>query len=166
MRRRSHRAPDPMRSARPPVALVSRRIAGTMGVSEPQVRERRKTSGASLSEFKSDTGPHLIRSAAVRILIPLPLASLADSGHDGSERAAGSQAPKDERSESFGIRTEGRRSASLRSAAATSRARTPVPLLLAVARRQRARWDSNPRPSDVFPRRERDADRSPTLCPD
>ena len=36
--------------------------------------------------------------------------SLADSGHDGSERTAGSRTPKDERSESFGIRTGGRRS--------------------------------------------------------
>ena len=30
----------------------------------------------------------------------------------------------------------------------------------------RARWDLNPRPSDVFPRRTTDGDRSPTLYPD
>ena len=64
------------------------RIAGMMGVSEPQVRERRKTSGASLSEFELDAGPHFVRSTVVRI---------------------------------------------------------PVPLLLAVARRQRARWNLNRR---------------------
>ena len=82
-RRRSRRAPDPMRSAGPPVALVSRRIAGTIGLSEPTVYERRKTSGASLSEFSPDARPRSVRFAAVRILVPLPLASLADSGHDG-----------------------------------------------------------------------------------
>ena len=90
------------------------RIAGTMGVSEPQVRERRKTSGASLSEFEpKEDGPArslrslcglrlpgfepisvrclLVASASredirwpwVRIPVPLPLASLADSERDG-----------------------------------------------------------------------------------
>ena len=41
-----------------PARLGSPRSTGTMGVSEPQVRERRKTSGASLSEFEpKEDGP-------------------------------------------------------------------------------------------------------------
>ena len=141
------------------------------------------------------------------------LSLLADGGHDGSERTVGSRTPKDERSESFGIRTEGRRS---RACGLTSFGRSglrlpgfefryccslsladsehdgirtegrrscslrslrglrllgfePISvrcLLVASApRRTAGTIDSNPRPSDVFPRRERDADRSPTLCP-
>ena len=66
-----------------------------------------------------------------------------NSGHDGSERTTGLRAPKDERNESFGIRTRCRTSLRLvrrgsNLCAATAR----------FARRQRARWDSNPRPSD------------------
>ena len=84
--------PDPKRrcgAGLPPKwRLPNGQRTGTMGVSEPQVRERRKTSGASLSEFSLDARPHSVRSAVVRIPVPLPLASLADSGHGGSEPTA------------------------------------------------------------------------------
>ena len=65
-----------------------------------------------LSNSNSAAGPATLVSG-VRSRLRSPFArrvrSSQNSGHDGSERTAGSRTPKDERSESFGIRTRGRR---------------------------------------------------------
>ena len=98
---------------------VSVRLRGARGCSIHATRERTRSQpdyplgtagyrlgidggacGARLAGFESPVCCGSARLAVARRL----------HGHDGSARTAGSRTPKDERSESFGIRTGGRRS--------------------------------------------------------
>jgi hypothetical protein len=87
---------------------------------------------------------------------PLPAASLV--AHVRSRHSDGHG----------GIRTTPRRSCSLRCAGCVSSPSNPTAARGRHSQARddtRARWDSNPRPSDVFHRHERPGDRSPTLYP-